>query len=665
MKNFKVKSIFCLIVGVITMTGIYALCQANPKTISIVPKPVMLKQTKAADFILNPDTVIIADKTLRQKAKQLANMIEPATGFDLTIKQQDLFASRSMILKLDSALSRLGDEGYQLIVWPKKVTISAYKEAGLFYGFQTLRQLLPPEIFREAKVEDLAWTIPAVSIEDYPRFEWRGMHLDVCRHFMPKEFIKKYIDLLALHKMNRFHWHLTEDQGWRIEIKKYPKLTEVGAWRKETLVGHYRDKPHKFDGKRHGGFYSQEDVREIVAYAAARHITVIPEIEMPGHAQAAIAAYPELGNTDKQLPVMTIWGVNPNIFNANEETIIFLQNVLEEVLELFPSEFIHIGGDEAPKKQWEGSPDAQARIKKLGLKDEHELQSYFIKRMDTFLTEKGRRLIGWDEILEGGLAPGATVMSWRGEKGGITAAKAGHDVVMAPTTYTYFDYYQADAKNEPLAIGGHLPLRNVYNYNPIPPSLNPEEAKHILGAQGQVWTEYIPTPKKAEYMAFPRACALSEVVWTKQEQKDYKDFLERMSGHTKRLDILDVNYRKLDPEPVVLGSWKSGQTSEEYQLMTFDISGHLKEPAQYQIKFAYTGGSHRLDVEWLEILENEQVIARDAHFGRTGGQNVDNVYSVAISKIKPDAKYTLKARVRSDGGKDSNGQILLESKTKI
>ena len=517
------------------------------KAISIIPKPVTLREVKAEDFVLDSNTVIIADKALRAKAKQLTRMLEPATGFDLQIKERDFFSSSSIILKVDGNMSRVGNEGYRLIVWPKKITITAQSETGLFYGFQTLRQLLPAEIFRQAKVLDIKWTVPAVDIEDYPRFQWRGLHLDVCRHFMPKEFVKKYIDLIALHKMNRFHWHLTEDQGWRIEIKKYPKLTEVGAWRDETLVGHYSDKPHKFDGKRHGGFYTQDDVREIVAYAAERHVVVVPEIEMPGHAQAAIAAYPELGNTGEQLRVLTIWGVNPNIFNANEKTILFLQDVLKEVLELFPSEFIHIGGDEATKEQWEESAEVQARIKELGLKDEHEMQSYIIKRMDTFLAERGRRLLGWDEILEGGLAPGATVMSWRGEKGGITAAKAGHDVVMAPTTYTYFDYYQAEPKNEPLAIGGLLPLQNVYNYNPIPSELSREEAKHVLGAQAQVWTEYIPNPKKVEYMAFPRACALSEVVWTPNDKKNYEDFIKRMEEHGQRLEILDVNYRRLDP----------------------------------------------------------------------------------------------------------------------
>jgi hexosaminidase len=373
------------------------------------------------------------------------------------------------------------------------------------------------------------------------------MMLDVARHFMPKEFVLKFIDLVAFHKMNSLHLHLTDDQGWRIEIKKYPRLTEVGAWRDETLVGHSSQKPHRFDGKRHGGFYSQDDIREIVDYAAQRYVTILPEIEMPGHAQSAIAAYPELGTTGRPLPVLTYWGVNPNIFNANEETIVFLQNVLTEVLDLFPSPFIHVGGDEAVKEQWERSPEAQARIAELGLEDEHELQSYFIKRMDSFLAERGRRLIGWDEILEGGLAPGATVMSWRGVKGGIEAAKAGHDVVMAPTTHTYLDYYQSrDKEKEPLAIGGFLPLEKVYSFHPIPRQLTKEEAKHVLGAQAQLWAEYIPNPEHMEYMAFPRMVALSECVWTPKEKKDFDDFKNRLKTHLQRLDVLDVNYRPLD-----------------------------------------------------------------------------------------------------------------------
>ncbi|HEY0867360.1 MAG TPA: beta-N-acetylhexosaminidase, partial [Fimbriimonas sp.] len=412
-------------------------------------------------------------------------------------------------------------------------------EGGLFYGTRTLLQLLPPEVFRQAKVNS-AWNVPCVEIEDAPRFVWRGSHLDVGRHFMPKEFVLKHIELISQHKLNVLHWHLTEDQGWRIEIKKYPKLTEVGAWRKDTMLTY---DPPTYTGKPHGGFYSQDDVREIVAYAAERFVTVVPEIEMPGHAQAAIAAYPELGNTGQPLEVATRWGVIENVFNVEESTIGFLKDVLDEVLELFPSKFIHIGGDECPKKQWKESPRAQQLMKERGLKDEEELQSWFIRQIDDYLDSRGRRLVGWDEILEGGLAEGATVMSWRGEEGGIAAAKAGHDVVMTPGSHTYFDHYQGeDRSKQPHAIGGFTSLERAYSYEPIPAQLTPEEAKRVLGSQGQLWTEYMPNPKHVEYMAWPRLAALAEVVWSPRERKDYAGFESRMQTGLKRLRVQDVNF---------------------------------------------------------------------------------------------------------------------------
>jgi len=539
------SSKICVLVYILSLMFLSpSLGMGSIRQVSIVPKPVDITVGKGF-FRLKPDTVIVSRDETYTLARELSAMLSPATGYYLEVVKTEK-GQNSIVLRVSGSLKRLGDEGYRLKITPEQVSVEAHHNKGIFYGIVTIRQLLPAEIFREAKVNDVEWVMPCVEIEDYPRFKWRGMHLDVGRYFMPKEFVKKYIDLISLHKMNVFHWHLTEDQGWRIEIKKYPKLTQVGAWRKETVAGRLNKKPMKFDGVRHGGFYSQDDIREIVEYARRRNVTVVPEIEMPGHSQAAIASYPELGNTGKQLPVRTYWGVNENILNVDESTLLFMQDVLSEVLELFDSAFIHVGGDEAPKKQWQQNPKAQARIKELGLKDEHELQSYFIRRMDSFLASKGRRLIGWDEILEGGLASGAAVMSWRGEKGGITAARAGHDVVMAPTAYTYFDYYQGSAKTEPLAIGGYLPLRKVYGYNPVPEGLTKEQAQHVLGAQGQVWTEYIPTPKKAEYMAFPRACALSEVVWTPLEKKDYADFVNRLHTHLHRLAILDVNYRPLD-----------------------------------------------------------------------------------------------------------------------
>ena len=514
---------------------------------AIVPRPVHLTP-KSGSFTLTGSTVITTDAASRALGFMLADYLFPATGFRLVVRSSAPPPGVPVIsLRLDSTLRTLGDEGYRLDVSRSRVTIRAARPAGAFYAIQTLRQLFPPAILREAKVAGTAWTIPAVSIEDYPRFSWRGMHLDVGRHFMPKRFVKKYIDLLALHKMNRFHWHLTEDQGWRIEIKQYPRLTTVGAWRRETIVGRpdRRDSTTwRFDGQAHGGFYTQDDIREIVAYAQARFITIVPEIEMPGHSQAAIAAYPELGNKGDTLSPWTRWGVDENILNPGEQTIRFYQNVLTEVMGLFPGHWIHIGGDEAPKAQWKASPLAQERIHELGLKDEDELQSWFTRRMDEFLTAHGRSLIGWDEILQGGLAPNATVMSWRGIEGGIAAARAGHDVVMAPGSHTYFDHYQStDTTREPLAIGGFLPLDTVYAFEPVPAELTADEARHVLGAQGQVWTEYIPDPKRVEYMAFPRACALAEVLWTPREERDYADFTRRLATHLARLAVLDVNYR--------------------------------------------------------------------------------------------------------------------------
>lgn len=510
----------------------------------LIPKPQSLEVVEGS-FELTNETIFVIDPESVEIGAMLLHQLCAATGYRFSVEAFAPDANDAYVeLDIDPSLTGLGSEGYQLEVTPLHVVLRAPTAAGLFYATRTLLQLLPPQIFREAKVEGVVWSIPCVRIADQPRFAWRGLMLDPCRHFMPKEFVKKYIDLLAYYKFNHLHFHLTDDQGWRMEIKRYPKLTSVGAWRKETVVGKtWLDAVPQYDGTPHGGFYTQDDLREIVAYAAARFVTVVPEIEMPGHAQAAIAAYPELGNLSEPLPVFPQWGVNPNVFNAEDSTIAFLQNVLSEVMQVFPSEFIHVGGDECPKKQWRESDAAQKRIQELGLKDEHELQSWFIRQMDDFLVAHGRRLIGWDEILEGGLAPNATVMSWRGEQGGIAAAKAGHDVVMAPNQYVYLDYNQDQAQAEgEIRIGGLITLDKVYGYEPIPAELTDAEAVHVLGAQGQIWTEYILDPKQVEWMAFPRACALAEVVWSPADARDFADFQQRLSGDLQRLDILDVNY---------------------------------------------------------------------------------------------------------------------------
>jgi hexosaminidase len=531
---------------------------AEPTTLSLIPVPAKVT-VKEGTFTLGPTTRIQAPAALKGVADRLRDDLRPATGFPLTVGGGG-GASR-IALALDPKLkATLGEEGYRLKVSAREVSVRAAAPAGVYYGLQTFKQLLPADIFRKAVAKDVAWKAPAVEIEDQPRFAWRGSHMDAARHFMPKETVLKHIDLLALHKLNVFHWHLTEDQGWRIEIKKYPRLTEVGAWRKDSALGppppknKENKRDWKFLGRPHGGFYTQDDVREVVAYAAERFVTVVPEIEMPGHARAAVAAYPELGNVPgRQLEVATHWGIFKEVYNVEDKTLAFLKDVLDEVLALFPSKFIHIGGDECLKDEWKASPAAQAKMKSLGLKNEEELQSWFVKQMDTYLTGKGRRLIGWDEILEGGLAPGATVMSWRGEKGGITAARAGHDVVMAPEKPVYFDHYQSKGPLEPAAIGGHNPIEDVYAYEPVPKELGEKEAKHVLGAQAQLWTEYMPNGKHLEYMAWPRLSALSEVVWSPKEARDLAGFKARLTPHLARLKTLDVNFRPLEgPFPVVV-----------------------------------------------------------------------------------------------------------------
>src|SRR3989475_3373036 len=508
-------------------------------TLSLIPIPARVT-TRSGAFTLAAWTPIEAPDALRAHAELLRDQLKPATGFPLPIVTNA--SGPRIALALDDRLAHLGDEGYRLAAGADAVAIASARPAGLLHGMQTLRQLLPPAIFRRAVVPNVAWSVPGVEIEDAPRFSWRGSHLDVGRHFMPKTTVLKHIDLLTLHKLNVFHWHLTEDQGWRIEIKRYPKLTEVGAWRKDSMVAPRTREPsqRKFSGSPHGGFYTQEDVREAVRYATDRGVTVVPEIEMPGHALAAIAAYPELGNTTTQHEVQTYWGISEYVFGVGDNVLTFLENVLDEVLTLFPSNFIHIGGDECPKREWKESAAAQARMKELGLRDEEQLQSWFVTRIDSRLAKRGRRLIGWDEILEGGLAPGATVMSWRGEKGGIAAAKAGHDVVMAPEKPTYFDHDQSEDQIVP--IRGMNTLADVYAYEPVPKELDAAEAKHVLGAQGQLWTEYMPDPQRMEYMAWPRLVALAEVLWSPRDTRDAAGFAQRLETHLERLRILDVNF---------------------------------------------------------------------------------------------------------------------------
>ncbi len=504
--------------------------------VSLIPMPQNITY-QSGSFVLHPMTIIQTNDVTSFEALFLKESIKNQTGLDLKIVKEvpNNVAIIHLVFDVQGPDASDFKENYKLEVTAKSITVKAEYNQGIFYGIQTLLQLIPFEHKSDIKV-------PCLQIVDSPKFKWRGMHLDVGRHFFPTAFIKKYIDYLALYKLNTFHWHLTEDQGWRIEIKKYPKLTQVGAWREGSMVGHYNEQ--KFDTIHYGGFYTQNDIKEVVAYATERHITIVPEIEMPGHSLAALAAYPELSCTGGPFKVGTKWGVFDDVYCPKEETFTFLENVLTEVMALFPSEYIHIGGDECPKTRWKNCTHCQKIIQEKGLKDEHELQSYFIQRIEKFVNSKGRKIIGWDEILEGGLAPNAAVMSWRGTEGGIAAAKEKHFVVMTPGSHCYFDHYQGEPKNEPIAIGGYTNVEKVYAFNPVPKELTPEEAAFILGAQANVWTEYMNTPEHVEYMIMPRMAALSEVLWGTSDTANYKNFEQRLIQHFSIYDHKGINYSR-------------------------------------------------------------------------------------------------------------------------
>lgn len=542
------KKVFIISCFVITAMSVIA------QDIQIIPQPESLVKGDGSFIVSSITSLTVSGKKDAASAAFLNDYLQQNYGFKLKLTNKNV--KNSIRLKTIGEATGLDAEAYRLVSDKNGILIEGKSAIGVFYGMQTLLQLLPVEKSKEL-------TIPAVTISDKPRFAYRGAMLDVARHFYPVSFVKKYIDYLALHKLNYFHWHLTEDQGWRIEIKKYPNLTKTGAWRNGTIIGHHPGKGS--DNKPYGGFYTQEQVKEIVKYAADRFITVVPEIEMPGHSSAAIAAYPQLScfpDAVTDLPanmisakskeekakgrikfVQETWGVFEDVYNPGEYTFQFLQDVIDEVVQLFPSKYIHIGGDECPKEAWKKSAFCQNLIKEKGLKDEHELQSYFIQRIEKYINGKGRVMIGWDEILEGGLAPNAIVMSWRGEAGGIAAAKEKHQVIMTPGSHVYLDHSQTK-KDDSLTIGGYTTLEKIYSYEPIPKELNQEQAQYVLGAQGNVWTEYMPSPSKVEYMVFPRLSALSEVLWSPKQNKDWKSFQQKMATQKKRYDLWGANYFK-------------------------------------------------------------------------------------------------------------------------
>ena len=537
---------YCTPAILLSLTAASAFASDAP---ALIPLPRKM-ECRAGAFKLEPTTRVLTDVPARDTEQYLVERLGKATGYSLrtgtSTKAQP--AKGAILLTTKDAKPELGAEGYELTVTADSVVVRAGKSAGLFYGVQSLLQLLPPEVFAAKPVTGVGWKIPCVQIEDQPRFKWRGFMLDVARHFFTKEEVKQMLDMLALQKANTFHMHLTDDQGWRIEIKKYPRLTENGAWRKDAGFGLDPKASATYgpDG-RYGGYYTQDDIREIVAYARGRHIVVVPEIEMPGHSSAALSAFPELSCNGGPFTPNVREGVFAGVYCAGkDETFEFLQHVLAEVRQLFPGAYIHIGGDEVPKDNWKKCARCQARMKQEGLKSEHELQSYFIRRIEKFINAQGRNLIGWSEIREGGLAQNAVVMDWIG--GAVEAASAGHDVIMSPTKFCYLDYYQStNHATEPKAIGGYLPLSKVYSFEPLPATLDAQYQSHILGAQGNLWTEYVPNFKHAQFMAFPRMCALAEVTWSPKASRDWNDFTRRLQTQFQRFDQFGVNCRKGAP----------------------------------------------------------------------------------------------------------------------
>jgi hexosaminidase len=526
------KSVLIPILSIVSGMAV-AVCAAEP---ALIPVPEKMTVREGA-FALRPETPILADRTSEATGKLLAQRLRAATGFQFRVKSPGKSTSGAILLTTNGSDRSLGAEGYELFVAPDSVVIRAPAEAGLFYGVQTFLQLLPPEVYAGKPASGVKWEVPCVEIKDRPRFAWRGMLLDVSRHFFTKQEVEQILDALAMHKINTLHWHLVDGEGWRIEIKKYPLLTQMGAWRKEIGFGiDPKDSTAYGPDGRYGGYYTQEDIREVVRYAAARHITIVPEIEMPSHSNAALAAYPQyLCNNVQQDRAVFCAG--------NDESFIFLQNILKEVFTLFPSHYIHIGGDEVSTANWAKCDKCQARKKAEGLKSDRQLEGYFIQRMEKFINAHGRSIIGWSEIREGCLAKDAALMDWAG--GATESAESGHDVVMTPTSFCYLDYYQSRAQaKEPRAIGGFVPLREVYAYDPIPANLPPQFQSHILGAQGNLWTEFIPNLRHAEYMIFPRECALAEVTWSPKEARNFDDFLHRLETDERRLDAMGVNYRR-------------------------------------------------------------------------------------------------------------------------
>lgn len=655
---------------ILVLIGCIVMVNLQAQTFPIIPQPVEGKLVPGK-FIITPATVIVMnDEGLKPSADFLNSYLKTYYGFSLKTAKE----AKTNFIKLGiKVFIRPPDnDGYNMTVAAKSMEISGDTYTGSFYAIQSLIQLLPVQ-----KKKSL--DVPCCTITDYPRFKYRGLHLDVGRHFMPVAFVKKYIDFIALNKLNYFHWHLTDDQGWRIEIKKYPKLTEVGGWRNGTIIGRYPGKGN--DNAKHGGYYTQDEIKEVIKYAADRYITIIPEIEMPGHGSAAIAAYPFLScfpdeSTIKYFPkscawsgdtagkqVQQTWGVFSDVFCAGKDsTFDFLQDVLDEVMELFPSTYIHVGGDECPKDNWNRCPQCVKRMQKKGLKDAHELQSYFIQRIEKYINSKGRKIIGWDEILEGGLAPNATVMSWRGEEGGIAAAKQNHDVIMTPGNPVYFDHTQS-LNEDSVTIGGYNPIEKVYAYDPVPAVLTEEQGKHILGAQANVWTEYMDNGRKVEYMIFPRLAALSEVLWSQKNKKDWSSFEKRLMTQFKRYEFTKTNYSKayFDLRTSVLPT--EDNNGIQWKLETKAVNAQIKfKPGDKGAVTAYTKPikiTSAAKYAAMVFQNGKQVglIKQSFMFNKATGKKI-TLANKAASKYPGDGEITLVDGIQNEKGLAKSREFL-------
>ena len=619
--------------------------------VSVIPKPCEVQEFPGtAPFRLYDNAAIVADPAFAGEAVLASEELGASTGYALPVTEGGRPKPGDIVFVRDAGQPK---EGYCLTVTEDNVRIAAADGAGAFYGYQTLRQLLPPEIYADSPVRNVEWKAPCVVIRDRPRLAWRGTHLDDARHFLGPEAFRAQIDAMAAYKMNVLHWHITDDQGWRIEIKKYPEIAEQGSVRPCSARRGDRGNP---DGTPYGPyFYTQEQIRELVAYAARRHITVVPEIDMPGHMRALLASHPELSCRGERRPPRWQWGVDEDIICAgNDAAIAMMKAILDEITALFPSEFIHIGGDEAPKTRWNACPKCQARIRAEGLRDAHHLQSWFIGTMARHLESRGRKAIGWDEILEGGLPQGTAVMSWRGSSGGVAAAKLGHQVVMSPNSHCYFDYGQGIADDPYEYLGANITLERAYALNPTD-GIPGEMQHYVIGVQGNLWSEYIWDLRDLQWKAWPRCTAVAEIGWTPQAQRGWADFRRRTLDNYARFRAMGVNAAPLPAEPV--GRWSSGEIPTEYVTRTWDVTETVTAPGIYRVTFAFTGGYARLDIRSAAFVAGGRVLCEDRHDGRTGGTHLANTYQLLLRELPAGAKVTLSAVVRTDGSDDSNGTV--------